>query len=129
MMHVIHNSTIVLLLISFLVFLPEGWAENWKVVWKDDTQELRVNRDSVRVDGAEVEYWYSDSVDAIVDFMEHHYHAVSDCIANRMRHLEVYDPASRQTTTVQDTGWKDMPYNPSDPVTVMHYEVCLDYRQ
>lgn len=129
MMHVIHNSTIVLLLISFLVFLPEGWAENWKVVWKDDTQELRVNRDSVRVDGAEVEYWYSDSVDAIVDFMEHHYHAVSDCTANRMRHLEVYDPASRQTTTVQDTGWKDMPYNPSDPVTVMHYEVCLDYRQ
>ncbi len=119
---------LILLLVGLLVFLPEGRAENWKVVWKDDMQELRVDRDSVRIDGAEVDYWYSDSVDAIVDFMEHHYHVVSDCATNRMRHLEVYDPASGRTNTVQDAGWKDMPYNPRDSVTVMHYEICRDYQ-
>lgn len=121
-------SLLLSLLAGFLMFLPEARAEDWKVVWKDDTQTLKVDRDSVRVEGAQVDYWYSDEVDAVVDVMEHHWHVVSDCAANQMRHLEVYDPVSGKTTASQDTGWKGKPYNPEDSVTVMHYEVCRDYQ-
>jgi hypothetical protein len=102
-------------------------AEDWQVVWKDSTQTIRLDRDSVRVNGQTVEYWYSDEVDAIVDFMEHHYHVVSDCTANQIRHLEVYDPVSGETRPVQDQGWRELPYDPQDAVTVMHYEMCRDY--
>ena len=111
----------------FLLFLPKGWAEDWKVVWKDDMQTLKVDRDSVRVSGSQVEYWYSDEVDAIVDWSEFRYHAISDCVNHQMKLTEVHDPASGQTNPVKDSEWKDKSYNPDDPVTVMHYEVCRDY--
>lgn len=110
-----------------LVLLPVARAEDWLVVWKDDMQELRVDRDSVQRNGSEVEYWYSDTVDAIVDIMEHRYHAISDCTNNQMRLIEVYDPDSGQTTPVKESEWQAKPYNPDDSVTVMHYEVCRDY--
>lgn len=115
------------LLAVFFTALPPLGAEDWRVVWKDDMQQLRVDRDSVRVDGPQVEYWYSDEVDAIVDFMEHHYHAVSDCAANQIRRLEVYDPVSGETRPVKEQGWKPLAYDPGDAVTVMHYEMCRDY--
>ena len=111
----------------FLLFQPKGWAEDWEVVWKDDMQTLKVDRDSIRVNGTEVEYWYSDEVDALVDIMEHRFYAISDCAANQMRLTQVYDPESGQTTPVKDSEWKEKPYNSKDPVTVMHYEVCRDY--
>jgi hypothetical protein len=113
--------------VTVFSFLTSVWAENWKVVWKDSTQELKVDRDSVRINGSQVEYWYSDTVDALVDLMEHRYYAVSDCASHQMKLVEVYDPASGQTNPVKESEWKDRPYNPDDPVTVMHYEVCLDY--
>jgi hypothetical protein len=115
------------LLVGLLVFLPQVRAEDWEVVWKDSTQTLRVDRDSVRVDGGMVEYWYSDEVDALVDFMEHRYQVVSDCRGNRMRYIQVYDPASGESKLVVDPEWKDVAYAPDDPVAVMHYEVCGDY--
>lgn len=114
-------------LTGLLVVFTEARAEDWRTVWKDDMQELRVDRGSVRVNGSEIEYWYSDTVDAIVDWMEHRYYAVSDCANHQMRLVEVYDRASGETHPVQESGWKDMPYHPDDPVTVMHYEVCRDY--
>ena len=107
--------------------LPEVRAEDWQVVWKDDMQKIQVDRDSIQVNGAQVEYWYSDTVDAIVDQMEHRFHAVSDCANQKFRLIEVYEPPSGQTHAVKESGWKDMPYNPNDPVTVMHYEVCRDF--
>ncbi len=116
-----------LLITCLIVFLPEGRAEDWKVAWKDDMQELRVDRDSVQKNGSQVEYWYSDTVDAIVDIMEHRYHAVSDCANHQMKLIEVYDPASGQTNPVKNSEWQAKPYNPDDPVTVMHDEVCRDY--
>ncbi len=123
------NRTILLLPLfaAFLAFLPRGWAENWQVVWKDDTQTLKVDRDSIRANGSQVEYWYSDEVDAIVDIMEHRFHAVSDCTYHQLRLIEVYDPVAGQTNPVKDSEWKEKPYNSDDPVTVMHYEVCRDY--
>jgi hypothetical protein len=102
-------------------------AEDWQVVWKDSMQQIRVDRDSVRVDGQQVEYWYSDEVDALVDRMEHRYRVVSDCENNRMRHLEVYDPMTGETRPVQDSEWKEMSYDPDDPIKVMHHEVCDSY--
>lgn len=117
----------ILLFAILLVFSAEARAEDWKVVWKDDMQELRVDRDSVRVSGTQVEYWYSDTVDALVDIMEHRFYAISDCTNHQMKLIQVYDPASGQTHAVQDSEWKSKPYNPDDPVTVMHYEVCRDY--
>lgn len=114
-------------LFAWPLFSPKSWAEDWQVVWKDDMQRLSVDRDSVRVDGAQIEYRYRDEVDAIVDRMEHHYRVVSDCVANRMRWLEIYDPDSGRTSAVKDAGWKDMSHDPDDPVTVMHYEVCRDF--
>lgn len=114
-------------LAALLAFLPEARAEDWRTVWKDDMQELRVDRDSVQVNGTQVEYWYSDTVDAIVDLMEHRYYVVSDCASNQMKHSQVYDPLSGQTNPVQDSEWKDRSYNPDDPVAVMHYEICRDY--
>ena len=116
-----------LLFAALVVFLPRVWAEDWQVVWKDDMQTLKVDRDSVRVSGTEIEYWYSDEVDAIVDIMEHRFHAVSDCNHNQLRLIEVYDPETDQTNPVKESVWKGMPYNPDDPVAVMHYEVCRDY--
>lgn len=107
--------------------LPDLRAENWQVVWKDDMQTLRVDRDSIQVNGAEVEYWYADEVDAIVDWMEHRFHAVSDCAHHQLRLIEVFDPATGQTNPVKESGWKDMPYRSDDPVAVMHYEICRDY--
>ena len=107
--------------------LPPLWAEDWQVMWKDDMQELRLNKDSVRVNGGEVEYWYSDTVDAIVDWMEHRFRVVSDCTNHKLRVIEVFDPATGQTNPAKESEWKDMPYQPDDPVTVMHYEVCRDY--
>jgi len=59
--------------------------------------------------------------------MEHRFHAASDCADHRLRLMEVFDPATGQTSPVKDPGWKEKPYNPDDPVTVMHYEVCRDY--
>lgn len=120
------NTPLLLFTILFL-FSPRGWAEDWQVVWKDDTQTLKVDRDSVQVNGSQVEYWYSDEVDAIVDIMEHRYYAVSDCTTNQMRLTQGYDPESGQTIPVKDSEWKEKPYDPDDPVTVMHYEVCRDY--
>ena len=111
----------------FFLFPPPLWAADWQVVWKDDMQELRIDRDSVRVNGAEVEYWYSDEVDAVVDIMEQHYRAVSDCQNNQIRLLEVYDTDSGETKPVQEQGWRPLPYDPKDAVTVMHYGVCRDY--
>ena len=116
------------LLTGLSIFLPSAKAENWQVAWKDDTQELRLDRDSIRVNGTQVEYWYSDTVDALVDIMEHRYYAISDCENHQMRLTHVYDPASGQTNPVKDSEWQAMPYNPDDSVTVMHYEVCRDYR-
>jgi len=121
------TQLLLLPLVGLFVFLSQARAENWKVVWKDDMQELRVDRDSVQVNGPQVEYWYSDTVDALVDIMEHRFYAVSDCAANQMRLTQVYDPETGQTNPVQNSEWKEMPYNPDDPVTVMHYDVCLDY--
>lgn len=115
------------LLVGFLVFLPEAWAENWKVVWKDSVQELRLDQDSIQVNGAVVEYWYSDQVDALVDWMEHRYHVLSDCQSNQMKHLEVYEPPSGPVKPVEVSEWKDIPYESNDPVAVMHYEICSDY--
>ena len=112
---------------GLLVFLPPVRAEDWQVVWKDDMQTLKIDRDSIRVNGTQVEYWYSDEVDAIVDWMEYRYYAVSDCASHQMKLIQVYDPASGQTKPVKDSGWKDRSYNPDDPMTVMHYEVCRDY--
>lgn len=113
---------------GFFMFLHPGWAEDWKVVWKDDMQTLKVDRDSVQVNSSQVEYWYSDEIDALVDWMEHRFHAVSDCAANQMRLIQIYDPASGETNPVKDSEWQEKPYNPDDPVTVMHYEICRDYR-
>ena len=104
-----------------------GWAQDWEVVWKDDMQELRLDRDSVKVNGSEVEYWYSDEVDAFLDIMEHHSHVVSDCANHRIRLLEIYDPDSGQTRSVPDPRWRELPYDPKDAVTVMHYGVCRNY--
>ena len=115
------------LLVAFLLSVPLLWAADWQVVWKDDMQELRVDRNSVQVNGSEVEYWYSDQVDAIVDIMEQHYHAFSDCTNHRIRLLEVYDPVSGQTKPVQNQGWRKLPYDSHDAVTVIHYGVCSDY--
>ena len=120
-------SFFVTALAGLLVFSTQARAEDWKVVWKDDMQELRVDRDSIQVSGAQVEYWYSDTVDALVDIMEHRFYAVSDCGNNQMRLVQVYEPASGQTNPVKESEWKTLPYNPDDPVTVMHYEVCRDY--
>lgn len=110
-----------------LALLPAAGAENWQVAWKDDTQTLKVDRDSVRVDGPQVEYWYSDTVDALVDLSEFRYRAVSDCVTNQMRLVEVHDPETGQTKPVQDSVWKDRSYNPDDPLAVMHHEICRDY--
>lgn len=115
------------ILAGALVLLPAARAEDWKVVWKDDMQTLKVDRDSIRVNGSQVEYWYSDTLDAIVDSSEFRYHALSDCASNQMRLTEVYDPSSGQTNPVKDSGWKEKPYDSHDSVTVMHYEVCRDY--
>ena len=62
-----------------------------------------------------------------MDIMEHRFYAISDCVSNQMRLVQVYDPATGQTNPVKESEWRDMPYNPEDPVTVMHYEVCRDY--
>jgi hypothetical protein len=59
--------------------------------------------------------------------MEHRYHVVSDCENHQMKHIEVYDLTSGATHPVKESEWKSLPYNPDDPVTVMHYEVCRDY--
>lgn len=121
----IKTKLLLLLFAGLLIFPPQGKGEEWEVVWKDATQTLRVDRDSVRVDGSEVEYWYKDEVDAVVDWMEHRYHAVSDCAGHRIRRIEVFDPESGQTRSVTDPEWKDVPYEPDDAVSVMHDEVCF----
>ncbi len=123
-----NRTTLLLPLFAiFFVFLPRGWAEDWQVVWKDDMQTLKVDRESVRVNGSQVEYWYSDTVDAIVDSSEFRYHPFSDCASHQMRLTEVYDPASGQTNPVKDSGWKEKPYDSHDSVTVMQDEICRDY--
>ena len=116
-----------LILSSCLVILPRLWAEDWKVVWKDGMQELRIDRDSVQVNGAEVDYWYADEVDAIVDWMEHRYHVISDCRNNQMKVLEVYEPPSGPVKLVEVPQWKVVSYESNNPVAVMQDEICRDY--
>ena len=38
----------------------------------------------------------------------------------------MYDPSTGQTKELV-SEWKEMSYNPDDPVTVMHEEVCRSY--
>lgn len=115
------------LLVAGLVgWVAPGWAEEWRVVWKDEMQQIRVDRDSMRVEGGEVEYWYSDEMDAIVDWMEHRLHAISDCANHRMRRLAVYDPSTGVTTPIKESGWEEMPSLPNDPMSVLHDEVCRE---
>lgn len=114
-------------LAGFCVVTPQARAENWEVVWKDSAQTLRIDRDSVRTDGETVEYWYSDEVDALVDFMEHRCQAVSDRRNNRMRIVQVLDPATGETWPAKESEWKEMPYDPDNPLWVMHDQVCRDY--
>lgn len=123
--------SVLALLVVLPAFLPRARAEDWQVVWKDSVATLRVDRDSVHADGPQVEYWYSDETDALVDWMEYRYHVVSDCENRRMRILEAYETTSgeyrRVGEQVGESGWREVPYDSGDPVAVMHDEVCSDY--
>ena len=113
-------------LVGTLLPPPQAWSEDWQVAWKDSMTTLRVDKDSIRVKGQTVEYWYSEETDALVDWAEYRYDAVSDCENNRLRLIRMYDPSTGQTKELE-SEWRDMSYDSQDPVKVMHEEVCRSY--